>query len=74
MRARCDCCGMTYEQERTGLRYRDVYAMLWSGSDNPADWRHKGRHTVLGLWHEIKQNIWAEHLEYCGSSQVDNLS
>lgn len=54
---------MTYESFRTGLSYRDVYAMLWSGSDDPRDWRYKGRHTVLGLWHQLKLQLWEQYLD-----------
>lgn len=56
---------MEYHELRTGMTYRDVYAMLWSGSDNPEDWRYKRRHTVLGFWHELKLSMWQEHLYMC---------
>jgi hypothetical protein len=54
---------VTYAEFRTGLSYRDVYQMLWSGSDDPRDWRYKGRHTVLGLWHQLKQQLWQQYLD-----------
>ncbi|HET7036573.1 MAG TPA: hypothetical protein VFI42_12895 [Thermomicrobiaceae bacterium] len=54
---------MTYAEFRTGLRYRDVYHMLWSGSDDPRDWRYKRRHTVLGFWHQIKLQLWQQYLD-----------
>lgn len=52
---------MTYEQFRTGLTYRDVYRMLWSSSDDPKTWRYKRRRTVLGMWRQIKQEMWREY-------------
>jgi len=54
---------VTYAEFRTGLSYRDVYQMLWSGSDDPRTWRYKGRHTVLGLWHQLKQQLWQQYLD-----------
>jgi hypothetical protein len=54
---------VTYEEFRTGLTYRDVYQMLWSGSDDPSTWRYKRRRTVLGLWHQIKLQLWHQYLD-----------
>ncbi len=52
-----------YDDFRTGLRYRDVYAMLWVNSNDRAQWRYKRRRTVLGHWRGIKQAMYAM---YCG--------
>lgn len=49
-----------YDRFRTGLRYRDVYRMLWSPSQDSRDWRYKRRGTVLGLWRQLKLEMWAE--------------
>ena len=46
---------MTYDAFRTGLTYRDVYYMLWTR-------KYKRRHTVLGFWYQIKQEMWREYL------------
>ncbi len=54
---------VSYEDFRTGLTYRDVFWMLWSGSDDPRDWRYKRRHAVLGMWHQLKQQLYAEYEE-----------
>ena len=54
---------VSYEDFRTGLTYRDVYQMLWSGSDDPKDWRYKRRHTVLGCWHQLKLQLYAQYLD-----------
>ena len=54
---------ISYKDFRTGLKYRDVYEMLWSYSEDNKDW-HPGisRHTVLGKWHEIKLEMYEEYL------------
>ena len=68
-----------YHQFRTGLTYQEVSDMIWSYSDDPANWHpscaktikyKKGqlvktpgrRHTILGKWHEIKQEMYREYL------------
>ena len=54
---------IAYDDFRTGLRYRDVYAMLWVNSNDRTQWRYKRRRTVLGHWRGIKQAMYAM---YCG--------
>jgi len=49
-----------YDEFRTGLTFSDVQSMLWSESEDSADWRYKRRGTVLGLWHSIKQDLYNE--------------
>ena len=61
----CPYCELEYGDFRTGLTYRDVYEMLWSGSEDPEDWTYKRRHTILGKWHQLKQELWELHLEMC---------
>lgn len=56
---------MTYRRFRTGWTYREVFAQFWSGDEDPTTWVNKRRRTVLGRWREIKQRLWAEHLEAC---------
>lgn len=56
---------MTYGEFRTGYRYKDVWEMLWSPDPDPRTWRYKRRHTVLGKWHEIKLEMWDNHLWIC---------
>jgi hypothetical protein len=60
---------LDYDSFRTGLRYRDVYAMLWSGDPDPSTWRYKRRRTVLGHWRQIKQQLYAEYLDRFESEQ-----
>lgn len=55
-----DDAAAEYRRFRTGLTFRDVRAMLWTSSPDPRDWRYKRRGTVLGLWHQIKQEMWRE--------------
>jgi hypothetical protein len=61
----CGVCGWTYAELRTGHTYREVRAMLWVNSPDPADWRYKRRGTVLGLWRSIKLTLWQQHLTEC---------
>jgi hypothetical protein len=48
---------------KTGETFKSVQDYLWVGSDRPADWRHKRRHSVLGLWHQLKLAQWNYHIE-----------
>jgi len=61
----CPVCGLEYRDLDTGLDYQAVFDLLWVADNDPQLWRHKGRHSVLGLWHEIKQSMWADHVEMC---------
>jgi hypothetical protein len=54
---------VTYDEFRTGLTFAEVRRMLWVGSDDPRDWRYKRRHTVLGFWHQLKLQLWAQYRE-----------
>lgn len=51
-----------YDDFRTGLTFADVRQMLWSYDPDPSTWRHKRRHTVLGLWRQIKREMYDEFL------------
>lgn len=62
---------VSYEKFRTGLTYRAVADMLWSGSPDPADWKYRRRGTVLGKWHQIKQEYYAEYLNRWDDQQVE---
>lgn len=53
----------SYNEFRTGLTYRDVYAMLWSPSPDPSTWKYKRRSTVLGFWHQLKQQLYARAVD-----------
>lgn len=61
-----DClCGETYDKFRTGLTFADVKGMMFTGSEDPKDWRQRRRHSVLGYWHELKIQLWMLHLGLC---------
>ena len=47
-----------YDSFRTGLTFTDVRAMLLDESEDRADWRYKRRGTVLGLWHQLKMEMY----------------
>lgn len=61
----CPVCGIEYSDFRTGLNYKEVYSLLWTDDDDPSTWKYKRRHTVLGKWHQIKLELWDEHVRYC---------
>jgi len=61
----CPHCGMKYGDFRTGLDFVTVQMMLWSGSDDRSTWRHKSRGVVLGLWMQLKQDMWRHHMREC---------
>ena len=35
--------------------------MLYTGSDDPADWRYKGKSGVLGYWKELKTDMYKDY-------------
>jgi hypothetical protein len=61
----CVHCGLRYSDMRTGLTYKDVYEMFWSGSDDTSTWVNKRRGTVLGRWHQLKLELWERHIDLC---------
>lgn len=56
---RAPSCLPPYEDFRTGLNFKAVRDLLWSPSDDPTTWRYRRRRTVLGLWHQLKQQLYA---------------
>lgn len=58
-----------YSDFRTGLDFRTVRQMLWVGDHDPRTWRYKRRHTVLGLWRQLKQQLYCEYLDRWDSEQ-----
>lgn len=54
-----------YDKLRTGLSYEDVRLML-QGSQKHRE-KHKAphdrRHTVLGLWHELKLQLYEQAID-----------
>lgn len=62
---KCPHCELKYKDLRTGFSYTDIYAMFWRCSEDKEQWRDKRRGSILGLWHQIKQETWAAHIEEC---------
>lgn len=70
----CPVCELVYDDFRTGFTYQDIYGMLWSASDDPSTWRYKRRHTILGLWHQIKKEMWRDHVADCREQQREEAA
>lgn len=66
----CPICGLKYRDLRTGYSYAEVRMLLWVADPDYSKWKYKRRHTVLGLWHQIKQAEWREHLLQCERYQM----
>jgi len=60
---------LTYDQFRTGLTFREVRRMLWVDNQDPSTWRYKRRRTVLGFWHQLKQQLWAQYQDAVDGEQ-----
>ena len=54
-----------YDAFRTGLTYKDVWEMLRNDSDDRAKWKHKSRGVILGMWHELKLQLYEQAVD-CG--------
>ena len=62
----CSTCGITYARFRTGFSWGEIWLMFWTSEDTPREeWKRKSRGIILGRWHEIKQDMWAHHLDEC---------
>ena len=61
----CEHCGLAYDDMRTGHTYQSIYEMLWSGNEDSSTWVYKRRLTILGKWHQIKLEMWDDHVEMC---------
>jgi hypothetical protein len=68
----CEYCRLRYGAFRTGYTFKTVRMLMWRGSSDPKTWRYKRRHTVLGLWHQLKASMWREHIEYCKYNEERN--
>ena len=67
----CPTCGLAYEKFKTGLTGRQVSEMLWNPNEDPETWKYRRRHTILGLWRQIKQEMWDEHKFWCYAESHD---
>jgi hypothetical protein len=52
-----------YDRFRTGLTYGEVWEMMRNDSDDREEWSYKTRGVVLGMWHELKLQMWQQLLE-----------
>lgn len=60
---------IAYDDFRTGLTFREVRQMLWVHSDDPRDWKYKRRRTVLGMWRQLKLQLYAQYLDAIDGEQ-----
>lgn len=49
-----------YDEFRTGLTFAAVKRMLYAHNPDPSTWRYRRRGTVLGFWHSLKLQLWAQ--------------
>ena len=68
----CPYCQIQYDDFRTGENFQSIVDIMWSSSEDPTEWRHKRRHSVLGFWRELKLKLWREHLEMCEEASNEN--
>ena len=61
----CPYCGLPYDDFRTGMTFKEVRSLFWVEDEDPAAWKYKRRHTVLGKWRQIKLELFSEHINYC---------
>ena len=67
----CPICGISYNEFRTGFLYVDIYQMFWEPEHDPSKWKYKRRNTILGRWHQIKLEMWNDHLENCSNECIE---
>jgi hypothetical protein len=57
--------GLTgYDKFRTGFTYRDVWEMMRDDSDDRSTWKYKTRGVVLGMWHELKLQMYWQMIDF----------
>jgi hypothetical protein len=52
-----------FDEFRTGLTYQNVFDMLKDESADPREWKYKSRGVILGMWHQIKLELYEEALK-----------
>jgi len=67
-----------YEKFTTGYTYREISDMVWSHSSDSKDWplsaAGRRRHSVLGLWREIKLELYDRYLQQIGMPHTEDDS
>jgi len=48
-----------------GRGFAETVQSLKVASDDPKDWRHKRRGTILGIMHQVKMELWDEWTGKC---------
>ncbi len=70
----CPSCGLVYAQFRTGFTFQDIVDMFWVTTNDSTQWKYKRRHAILGRWHQIKLEMWDQHLSGCeGHTVLESL-
>lgn len=69
----CPGCGLKYKDLRTGFTYNSVHKLLWDNSDDSSRWKYKRPGTVLGLWHQMKKELWESHIDGCFDSETGEI-
>lgn len=65
MKQICPNCKQSYAEFRTGYTYRDIFEMRWKPADPQSAWLYKRKRSILGMWHQLKKEMWLEHLANC---------
>jgi hypothetical protein len=47
-----------YDAFRTGLTFATVKRLMFDNHTDRSRWKYKRRHTVLGAWHDLKQQLY----------------
>ncbi len=59
-----------YKAFRTGYTYHEVSDMLWHREEWHPAHHTRRRHSVLGLWKQIKREMW-DYYQHMRSSEVE---
>jgi hypothetical protein len=69
--SRCPNCNMHYKDFRTGLTWRDAYESFWRPPEPTKNWVNKTPKNLKGRLWELKQALWAEHIEHCSEKEEE---
>lgn len=63
----CEGCGLRYDDMRTGMSFTEVRNLIitigWCTKRNRV--KNGRRNGVLGYWHELKLQLWDQHIGMC---------
>jgi len=60
----CPHCGLEYDDFKTGESFGSIKDSMFVASEDPSRWKYKRRHGVLGRWHDLKQELWRNHIDF----------